>query len=323
MKILRIGDPHVTVSNLTESKKMMDFALEVAKKQSVDRIEILGDLFNNHAVIRSEVLSFWKSFFDKIGEMKIQTIVLVGNHDIQGDKNNIKTHALVPFDKYPYIHIVSDILVLEPFVYVGYKFTEEDFWKTLNPNLTPECHTLVCHQTFQGASYENQFYAKDGFMLDLTPTRWVISGHIHTSQSCGKCFYVGTPKWDHANDANLDKGVWVYSYNKDDMSKEFISMKDVLTPLYKYIIVEGEEIPVMPDNGKISVELRGQTAWISKMKKKFKDRAIIKAVPTDRKVVNVSEIKLSSLQEYLKDFTPIEGVSVEDLSEYLEGLVTV
>ena len=71
MKILRVGDPHITVSNIEESKKLLDTILLIATDNKVNCIEFLGDLFDNHSVIRSEVLDFWDFYFKKLNDLKI------------------------------------------------------------------------------------------------------------------------------------------------------------------------------------------------------------------------------------------------------------
>jgi len=39
---------------------------------------------------------------------------------------------------------------------------------------------LFCHQTFDGAKFENGFYAPDGFDFSGIKYEKIISGHIHT-----------------------------------------------------------------------------------------------------------------------------------------------
>ena len=68
MKVLRVGDPHITVRNLDEALKLLAFIFEMARKYKVDRIEFLGDLMHTHAVIRVEVLDFWAKAFKQLGE---------------------------------------------------------------------------------------------------------------------------------------------------------------------------------------------------------------------------------------------------------------
>src|SRR4051812_35415302 len=92
MKIIRVGDPHVKINNLEDSRKLMDFVLQKANELQPDRIELLGDLFHNHAVVRIEVLNFWDNVLTQLSN-SFQTVVLVGNHDQTGDYAS-QQHAL-------------------------------------------------------------------------------------------------------------------------------------------------------------------------------------------------------------------------------------
>ena len=42
-KILRVGDPHVQVSNLKDAEKLLDFAIVTAIERQIPTIEFLGD----------------------------------------------------------------------------------------------------------------------------------------------------------------------------------------------------------------------------------------------------------------------------------------
>lgn len=324
-KVLRIGDPHVTVANLEESKKLMDFIILTAKEKQVNWIEFLGDLFHTHAVVRSEVLAFWKETFQQLAKEQIETRVLVGNHDQIGDKEREYIHALVPFQNYPYIKICDKLLVFGPFMYCAYTSDEREFLKRTDSKVWgDEGKVLICHQTFQGCSFENGFYAEDGFDISLVSQKTVISGHIHKTQQIGKCFYPGTAKWDKATDAGSDKGIWYFEHDKEGsiLSKEFISTKNVVTPIFKYIINEGDEEIDIPEGTRSAIELRGQSSWISKMKKKYKGKGSIRAIPLDRKFAKADNSKLPSLDDYINSFLTITDttISKEEIIGYIRGL---
>jgi DNA repair exonuclease SbcCD nuclease subunit len=245
-KILRIGDPHVQINNLEDSRKLKNFIIKIALEKQVDWIEFLGDLFHTHAIKRIEVDAYWTDFFNELGNNNIVTKVLVGNHDIVGNKEAEGVHALIPYKHYPYINIIDTTKSHGPFLYCPYTSSEEEFFQKIGPTnpTTEDTKVLICHQTFQGCSYENGFYAKDGFDLGKVPQSIVISGHIHKTQQMGKCFYPGTPKWDTASDANEEKGIWYFEHNEKDgsiLKQEFISTKEIVTPIYRFTIKEGQD----------------------------------------------------------------------------------
>ena len=99
MKILRVGDPHITVRNIEESERLLDFINKIAVEQSVDAIELLGDLMHTHAVVRIEVQDFWiRSFREQLASWPI--IALVGNHDQPGStEKEQKMNALNVFSR--------------------------------------------------------------------------------------------------------------------------------------------------------------------------------------------------------------------------------
>lgn len=327
---LFIGDPHVQVSNLKDSLKLMDFIKDQAKKHNVSKIVFLGDLFHTHGVIRIEVLNFWKNAFKEL-QRQYDIIALCGNHDmILGESKYAGLSSVSMLDEqYKYnVSIIDCPTIIDGVAYVPYMSDKAAFLSACG-ELYSEGATklLVAHQTFTGATYENGFYAEDGIDPALIPQEYILSGHIHKQQEIGKCFYQGTPKWDTMSDANEDKGIWIYTHNKDMSikSKKFISTKKVVTPIYKYIVNEGEEDKLkLKKNAKNYIELVGKAAWITKMKKKYKGKANIKARPTDRKRSLIENKSLQSINQYLIDeFEVVAGIDKKDISEYLRSVENV
>ena len=330
MKILRVGDPHIKVSNLKDAESLMDFVIETAQKEKVETIEFLGDLFHTHAIMRVEVVDFWQRVFNKIEFAGIECRVLVGNHDQPGSKEKEQImnalNIFVPEDGGvdSLRTIINEPMVINNIAYIPYMSDEEAF---LRASLTlfdqGATKLLVAHQTFTGATYENGFYAEDGIDPAFVNQEAIISGHIHKQQLIGKCWYQGTPKWDTMSDANEDKGIWIYEHNKDGSveSKSFISTAEVVTPIYKHTVNEGDDEPKLIEGARNYIEFKGKSAWITKMKKKYKGKASIKARPTDRKSVKVDSQNLVSINEYLsKSFEVVDGVDKKDVSDYLEKI---
>jgi len=125
------------------------------------------------------------------------------------------------------------------------------------------------------------------------------------------------------SDANTDKGIWIYNHEEDGaiIDKQFISTKDVVTPIYKIVINEGDEEPKLTPNARNYLEFRGKTAWITKMKKKYKGKAVIKAIPQDRKRVMLSDGHIIGFTDFLANhFEPIDGVTKDSINGYLRSL---
>jgi DNA repair exonuclease SbcCD nuclease subunit len=324
-KSLIIGDMHTTVPNLNESNKLIDFIISTAKKEKVQKIEFLGDLFHTHAVIRVEVLDFWLKAFERIDKLKgIECIALVGNHDMQNAKQSNLNSLEVFASKSKKRKIVNEPIQIDNNCYIPYINGKDKFIQEAKKMYElGATNILFAHQTFTGATYENGFFAEDGIDPALVPQEIIISGHIHKKQIIGKCTYPGTPKWDTMSDANEEKGIWVYEFDDSNkiIDKKFISTKEVVTPIYKICFKEGENEPKLHTNARNYLELTGKTAWINKMKKKYKGKAHIKAKPIDRKVRKTNTSNILDIFLFLEgnNFEPIDKISKQDIKQYIRG----
>lgn len=303
MKILRVGDPHIRPSNIVEAEKLMQFILDIIKNAKVDRLEILGDLFHTHAVVRLEVLEFWDRWLQNFSDI-IETVVLVGNHD-QGGDHNSDSHALTVFKriKNERLKIIDRPTILGSFGYLPYIHSTSVLLESARGLASQGAKTLVCHATFSGSQFDNGFYAPEGVNPDDIPFDTIISGHIHKEQiiANGKVDYPGTAKWDTASDANEHKGVWLYEHDPitgKTINRDKISTAKVVTPIVSFKWVEGEDAPNIPDGAKASVELVGSSDWITKQKSKLKGKVSISSKFTDKK--EKSERKTgNSLENFL------------------------
>lgn len=324
MKVLRIGDPHVTVSNLEESGKLMQFALELAQQEKVDRIELLGDQTHTHAVVRVEVLEFWNHWLDVFSDHFL-TIVLVGNHDQVGDYAS-KAHALSVFHRLnkKNLRIIDTPTVVLPLAYMPYVHHEDKFLAQANELAKEGVVALVCHQTFNGAKYDNGMFAPDGFDPDKLNFANIISGHIHAKQKFGKVTYPGTARWASFSDANEEKGLWIAEhddFNGSMVSERMIPTNHVCVPIVSVEWKEGAECPAIPDGSKVTVELIGSSDWISKQKIGLKGKVSIKTKITDSKK-SVSRNAGKSLQDFIAN-TFVSTMDKQALMNFMKeiGLV--
>ncbi len=290
-KTLRIGDPHVRPSNLEESDRVMEMALSLAKRHAVQRVEILGDLFHTHAIVRLEVLEFWQKWLSRFNDF--DTVVLVGNHDMVGDHNST-THALNVFKgKIPYI--VDQPRRLGIYGYLPYRHSREHFIKDVQQLASTGAKVLVCHQTISGSQYENGFYAPDGIDPADIPFNLIFSGHIHKRQiiKAGDktVIYPGTSRWESISDANEEKGLCIYEHDETTgalLGSEFFSSAKICKPIISVAWFQGDEEPKLPhlDDIKLHVELIGTSDWVKEQKKRYLGKASIKAKITDSKTAS-------------------------------------
>lgn len=330
MKTIFVGDPHVQVSNLKDSEKLRDFILDTVKKEKVETLVFLGDLFHTHAVIRLEVEKYWHNFMSKLEKdfPDLVVYILVGNHDmILGNSKYAGTNSIEPLGKYENIYVVDSPKAMDGIKGIGLVPYYQDHAKLLKDSkqlYEDGCEeTLIAHQTFTGSQYENGFYAQDAIDPELISQNNIISGHIHKEQTIGKCWYTGTAKWDTMSDANHEKGIWLVNFEKSGKIKDktFLSTKEVVTPILKINLEEGDDLPEIDENARVFIEAKGKNAWLKKVKKKYKGKANLKTKSTDRKIVKTKSEKLSIFEHLEKKFKPIDGVDKKDLKEYLSQKV--
>ena len=289
MLILRIGDPHVKPSNIDESDALMSFVNDMVLKYKPQRIEILGDLYHTHSLIRLEVQDFWNQWLDTLSEAA-ELFVLVGNHDQSGDYNS-QSNALSVFNhiKKRNLKIIDNARHEGPFAYLAYHHNHEELVLKANNMAALGAKVLVCHQTFDGSKYESGMYAPDGIDPALFHYDLIISGHIHSTQTIVSptqtVIYPGTAKWDTASDANETKGIWLYEH--DDVTGSIIKVtmlptNEVCTPIISVIWNEGEPMPELPEKAKASVELIGSGDWVTKNKAMLKGKVSVKSKITDK-----------------------------------------
>jgi DNA repair exonuclease SbcCD nuclease subunit len=321
LKVLRIGDPHVKFNNIEDCEKLMHFVMDNIMKYQPDRVEILGDLFHTHYVIRLEVLAFWDAWLDVLSDA-CDLYVLEGNHDQYGDAD-ASMGAIRVFKRFQKktLHIIDGPQIHGLYAYMPYIHDKTRFVEMANCLAGQGAKVLVCHQTFDGATYENGMFAPDGINLCDIKYDVVISGHIHTYQRFGNLIYPGTMKWDTASDVNKEKGIWYYEH--DDITgkitkEELIRTHGVIPALVGITWIEGQELPAIPSGARVTVELIGTSEWVNQQKNKLKGTVSIKSKITDRSRPENRKTG-NNLETFVKDhFEPIEGVSKEALISYMK-----
>lgn len=330
MKVLRLGDPHIKVTNLQEAEALLKFVLEMVLLHKVDRLEILGDLFHTHAIIRVEVLAFWNHWLDILSDA-VEVVVLVGNHDMPGS-NEATTHSLEIFRRLGKckLHIVDQPRVIGGIGYVPYIHKNEAFIEEANKLKKLGALYLVSHTTYSGSKFESGMYAPDGVDPEQLHYDLLISGHIHNRQRfitnrAQTVIYPGTAKWDTDGDANELKGLWLVNHRADGSidSEQYLDTSAICTPILKLEWKEGEAAPQIPEGARASVELIGSSEWVSKQKASLKGKASVKSKITDKtKSANRSAGK--SLEDFLlNQFEPIAGVDRSEMVSYLKELKIV
>ena len=220
-KIMMIGDVHAQISNLQQMFKLFTFIAEQARHHKVDSVLFLGDIYHTHAVLRQEVINMvQKGFMGIASHAQIDpkhVITLVGNHDGY-TPTSIELNALSL--TLPNHTVITHPISVGSFVLMPYYADHTKFIEEANKLGEPD-KILVCHQTFNGAAYENGFYAPDGIDHKQLNYYRIISGHIHARQQFDNVIYLGTPlsanSGDYVtlSDKETYKCIWIYDLEKN------------------------------------------------------------------------------------------------------------
>lgn len=266
LKLLYVGDCHATPDSLVEMQALIELIKQTADKYGVNGIVFLGDQFHTHATINVYVMKFWQNAIKYL--FPYDLVFLVGNHDIPGKADAVEANAMAVYAAGSYVTIVDKPKKIWSLVFSPY-FHDKTEFETFD---WPEAKTLVCHQSFLGAQYENGFYDKDGAEQSKLPFERIVSGHIHKQSKFGKVHYVGSPRWRTVDDANEQKFIWVMTYdNQGDMVEEIHVRTDpACEPMFIKTWKEGETLPDISPHGKTTIDLIGSEVWIREKEEDLK-----------------------------------------------------
>jgi DNA repair exonuclease SbcCD nuclease subunit len=202
VKVLFVGDPHLKMSRFDISVRFLNWITELSLELKPDMVVNLGDSFDTHAVLRSELMQEFRKHVDAICSNNMDYVYVLGNHD-QYKPNDATYHALQPFiGLYKNLIIADKPINYKDISFIPYVHNLRDFpTKTL-----PIC---VAHQSFVGVDY-GYLRPDVGVDADKVSADVIISGHIHLRQEFGKVMYPGTPFAHNANDLNQEKGVMLF-----------------------------------------------------------------------------------------------------------------
>ena len=307
-----VGDVHATPSELRDCRALV--AGLGTLRGEADTIVFLGDQFHTHAVLHLDVVDFWVKAVRGLRSLGFRVVMLVGNHDIEASgqlhPNAVETLAgtgVIVVDK-----PTADAVYAPGILWMPYYHDTEAFVRDANDGWPTIHSTLICHQTFQGAQYDNGFYASDGVDANRLQFDQIISGHIHTAANFGKVCYIGSPRWRTADDANKQKHVVVF----DMYSKKIVKAVPTSTwcsPIINFDLTPETEQPEMPtSNARITVTLRGPADWVRAEADRYKQMGCavrrlpdVVAAPRIRESAPVND----SFATFLRNFRTPNGTA--------------
>lgn len=225
-KILLVGDVHATADDLVDCQRLIDEIVYLGNG-TIDAVVFMGDQTHNHAVMNMHVMDFWQKAFDKLSLSYSKIYALVGNHDLPGNTGSNEINAMSFFNKT--INVVDDYMLIgDKCCAVAYQHSNAKFAEIVNKVYENEnIKTFLVHQTFDGAKYENGFFAKDGVSLDSFPkdVRF-FSGHIHSRSTVGPVRYIGSPRWRTMSDIDQEKSLSIINVNEYGQFEEWFHYLD-------------------------------------------------------------------------------------------------
>jgi DNA repair exonuclease SbcCD nuclease subunit len=319
VKLLLVGDPHAKKENLEESVRLRDWIIETALAEKA-KVVFMGDQYDNMAIKRVEVEEFWYEFYDllnaRLGENS--SVSLTGNHDLNSDGT---ASAMTVHKKQTQVisgmgWISADIGA------ISFVRNNEEFIQEAHLLYGKGAKTIFCHAEFNGAEYENGFYAPGGIDLEQCPPVIFISGHIHKAQklkaaSGAEVIYIGTPRHLTRSDAGQIKGIWLYG-ESGHLEKFIPTPAGVSEPFVEIVVSENEPvsmtlIPKSP-TCRIYIDVKGTKEFVDGVLKKLPEGAKVRTFITSDVVksdIKESEGVYVALEKFLNKYYDSEKVPVE------------
>lgn len=305
-KVLFIGDPHLKITRFDLAKQFLSWVNSIIALHKPDLVVNLGDTFDTHAVVRSEVMVEFMRHVESVNQT-CPYIYLLGNHDMYKPNDN-KYHALKHLKgKIKEFTIVDELIDLHGMTFVPYVHKPEDFPKQTLP-------ICVAHQTFKGADF-GDITTKDGVdASSVAGAEIIISGHIHKKQRLAsggpEVIYCGSPFSQSSSDINQVKGVSIF--DTETYAEEFIvcplptwrGIKFELSPVFSAEEMHEELMQTLNDKDHWVIEITGPKAEVLGYlgSKKGKSLTIgrdvkVKTVFTDKekRQVRIEATSLSSI----------------------------
>jgi DNA repair exonuclease SbcCD nuclease subunit len=322
VKLLLVGDPHVVAEELADCERLMDLVEETIKAERPDQVVFMGDLHHNHAVIALDVMAFWRRRLERLRMIGPKPWLIVGNHDRSGDSGN-PNHALLAYEGLAHVVDGSADLVdihlgnAPRATLIGYTGTPMIFDEYVKKS---QARVILCHETFNGAQYDNGFYAPEGIDPGLYPGKVFISGHIHTPQKVGdNVTYIGAPRWRTVSDAGVRRRALalIGIYGDGDVNfLKLIPTNSHCTPIVHVVVNEGDIHENHPQGPRYIVDIHGSPDFIKDRAAAWKEKgARIRTFPVRQETAAVRESQgiRQALASYLSQYQPQHGTTPEAL----------
>lgn len=291
-----ISDVHYSLSTLEVADTAFRAAIDKAAELGVPLIDC-GDLTNDKAILRAEVVNQLLKTMDYALDKDVQITLLVGNHSLLNEKGT--EHALNFLADYA--NVVSSNTAFERYHFIPYQSSNEEFVKILHK--LPKDRIVIAHQGFKGANMGD--YIQDRSSVDPKDCEGyrIISGHYHRHQTLGEITYVGNPYTLSFGEANDGPKGYLVLYSDGSFKREYLDLRRHKIETWT---IEGynETHPLKLDPSHVLwVKLTGPKSELDKLTKEaIGDKIVghnnfrLDLIPTDEVKLDTKEIPMTDPQ---------------------------
>ena len=233
MKIALLNDTHFGVRNDSEAFRnyQIDFLenqfFPYIKEHNIKTLIHLGDVVDRRKFINHKTASdFRKHFFDKLWQEKIDTHIIIGNHDTYY-KNTNEVNAVenlyTTFDgqNEPWIYTRPKVVNFDgiDILFVPW-ICEDNYQESLDAIQTAKADLCFGHLEVKGIEMQNGVINEHGLeKKDFTRFDRVISGHFHKHTDDGHIYYLGAQYEQTWSDYKDPKGFHIFDTETREITR--------------------------------------------------------------------------------------------------------
>ena len=211
------------------------------EKLGITTVLDLGDTFDNRKGVDLYSLEWAKtSYFDRLADLNIDLISIVGNHTAYyKNTNEINTNDLL-LREYNNITLFSEATELEvggqPILFIPW-INQENSERTYKKIKESKCKVAMGHLELNGFVATHGHTMEHGADFDCyNKFKQVFSGHYHTRSNNGKIYYLGNPYEMFWNDVNDKRGFHIWD-------TETLKLKTINNPNALYKVINYNDTP--------------------------------------------------------------------------------
>lgn len=213
---LVVGDIHLSHRRLKRSELLLKRITEKIAEYNPDTVVLLGDVFDEHDVVRNDCLTIFSEFL--LSNKDTEIIHILGNHEMNDSKTFLpRFHSLTPFKQLQNYVVVDWPMIKEcSNTIIGFiPYCPPGSFQTAVDMLAQKPHILFAHQEFKGCLMDGGLKSEHG---DDIPDCKIISGHIHGEHTvANKVWYPGTP-CQHRFSEEENKSIYLLSVKNGNYS---------------------------------------------------------------------------------------------------------